>query len=78
MGNKLLKVGKYNLAFNDILGINLSDFDIYRSKGLPAHMLKRHHEKCLKYIDYIPDIIKEPDYIGINPNETEVQSIIEN
>ncbi len=75
MGNKLLKVGKYNLAFNDILGINLSDFDIYRSKGLPAHMLKRHHEKCLKYIDYIPDIIKEPDYIGINPNETEVQSI---
>lgn len=47
MGNKLLKVGKYNLAFNDILGINLSDFDIYRSKGLPAHMLKRHHEKCL-------------------------------
>lgn len=75
MGNKLIKVGKYNLAFNDILGINLSDFDIYRSKGLPAHMLKRHHEKCLKYIDYIPDIIKEPDYIGINPNETEVQSI---
>lgn len=27
MGNKLLKVGKYNLAFNDILGINLSDID---------------------------------------------------
>ena len=75
MDNKLLKVGKYNLVFNDILGINISDFDIYRSKGLPAHMLKRHHEKCLKYIDYIPDIIKEPDYIGINPNETEVQSI---
>lgn len=75
MNNKLLKVGKYNLVFNDILGINISDFDIYRSKGLPAHMLKRHHEKCLKYIDYIPDIIQNPDYIGVNPNETEVQSI---
>lgn len=75
MYNKLLKVGKYNQQFNDILGINISNFDIYRSSGLPAHMLKRHHEKCLKYIDYIPDIIKEPDYIGINPNETEVQSI---
>ena len=23
----------------------------------------------LKYIDYIPDIILEPDYIGMNPNE---------
>ena len=75
MYNKLLKVGKYNQQFNDILGINISNFDIYRSSGLPAHMLKRHHEKCLKYIDYIPDIIKEPDYIGINPHETEVQSI---
>ncbi len=75
MNNKLLRVGKYNLVFNDILGINISDFDIYRSKGLPAHMLKRHHEKCLKYIDYIPDIIQNPDYIGVNPNETEVQSI---
>ena len=42
MNNKLLRVGKYNLVFNDILGINISDFDIYRSKGLPAHMLKRH------------------------------------
>ena len=75
MNNKLLRVGKYNLVFNDILGINISDFDIYRSKGLPAHMLKRHHEKCLKYIDFIPDIIQNPDYIGVNPNETEVQSI---
>ena len=75
MDNKLLKVGKYNLEFNDILGINISSFDIYRSKGLPAHMLKRHHEKCLKYIDYIPDIILTPDYIGINPNEIKTQSI---
>ena len=23
----------------------------------------------LRYIDYIPDIILEPDYIGVNPNE---------
>ena len=61
MSDKLLKVGKYNKKFNDILEIKISDFDIYRSKGLPTHMLKRHHEKCLKYIDYIPDIIKNPD-----------------
>ena len=32
-------------------------------------MVKRKHYKCLKYIDYIPDIIAEPDYIGVNPNE---------
>mgnify|MGYP004452476991 FL=1 len=75
MDQKMLKVGKYCKEFNEILDLNLSEFDIYRSKGLPAHMLKSRHAKCLKYIDYIPQIISEPDYIGINPNETEVESI---
>ena len=34
-------------------------------------MLKSRHERCLRYIDYIPEIISHPDYIGVNPNETE-------
>ena len=67
--NELLKVGKYNPAFNEILGINIKDLEIYRSKGLPSHMVKRKHFNCLKYIDYIPEIILKPDYIGVNPNE---------
>ena len=54
---ELIKVGKYNLEFNDILGINIDELEIFRSKGLPSHMVKRKHFKCLKYIDYIPDII---------------------
>lgn len=69
MDNNNIKVGKYNTALNNLLGINVAELDIYRSKGLPSHMLKRKHYKCLKYIDYIPDIIANPDYIGINPNE---------
>ena len=69
---ELIKVRKYNLEFNDILGINIDELEIFRSKGLPSHMVKRKHFKCLKYIDYIPDIILDPDYIGINPNEPEV------
>ena len=66
---ELLKVGRYNSKVNEILGINIGDLEIYRSKGLPSHMIKRKHFKCLKYIDYIPDIILSPDYVGINPNE---------
>lgn len=38
-------------------------------------MIKRKHFIALKYIDSIPDIIKNPDYIGINPNEKENASI---
>ena len=75
MGDNSIKVGKYNTKFNDILGINIEELDIYRSKGLPAHMIKSQHGKCLKYIDYIPDIINNPDYVGINPNENGTDSI---
>lgn len=32
-------------------------------------MIKRKHFKYLKYIDYMPDIILAPDYVGVNPNE---------
>lgn len=66
---ELIKVGKYNSKFNEILGLDIKNFEIYRSKGLPSHMIKRNHFNCLKYIDYIPDIILMPDYIGVNPNE---------
>ena len=66
---ELIKVGKYNSKFNEILGLDIKNFEIYRSKGLRSHMIKRNHFNCLKYIDYIPDIILKPDYIGVNPNE---------
>ena len=67
--DKLIKVGNYNKKFNELLGINITQEEIFRSTGLPAHMVKRNHGNCLKYIDYISDIIEHPDYIGINPNE---------
>ena len=66
---ELLKVGKFNPEFNNILNTSIQDLDIYMSKGLPSHMIKRKHFKCLKYIDNISEIIANPDYIGINPNE---------
>ena len=52
-----------------ILDIDIAELDIYRSTGLPAHMVKRKHFNCLKYIDDIPDILENPDYVGVNPNE---------
>ena len=69
--NDILLVGKYNQRFNEILNIDYEELNIYRSKGLPSHMVKRKHYNCLKYVDYISDIIASPDYIGINPNEAE-------
>lgn len=75
MGDKIIKVGRYNPQFNDILGLHIDALDIYRSKGLPTHMIKSRHYNALKYIDYIDEIIKSPDYIGVNPNENGTESI---
>ena len=69
MSGELIKVGKYDLKYNKILDIDIAELDIYRSTGLPAHMVKRKHFNCLKYIDDIPDILENPDYVGVNPNE---------
>ncbi len=75
MDDELIKVGEYSEIFNSILDIDIKEKNIYRSKGLPTHIVKRKHYKVLKYIDYIPDIIAHPDYIGVNPNEQEGQSV---
>ena len=63
--NDLIKVGKYDLRYNELLSIDIEELDIFRSKGLPAHF------NCLKYIDYLPEIIGNPDYVGVNPNEND-------
>ncbi len=67
--NDNIVVGKYNPEFNKKLNLNITAEEIVRSKGLPTHLIKHGHHNCLKYIDYISDIIENPDYIGVNPNE---------
>ena len=69
MADEMIKLGTYNQEFNKIIGTEMKSMDIYRSKGLPAHLIKRKHYVALKYIDYLPDIISNPDYIGIDPQE---------
>ena len=67
--DKLIEVGQFYQQLNDITGTDLPLDMIYRSKGLPSHLLKQKHYNCLKHIDDITDIINNPDYVGVNPNE---------
>lgn len=69
MSKKLILIGKHNVAIDKILGINIGEADIYRSKGLLQHLIKRKHYAAIKHIDDIYDMIKHPDYVGRNPNE---------
>ncbi len=71
MKNKLTIIGKYNEKFNTYLPYNIKSINIYQSNGLEKHILKRH-PGCLKYIELIPQILVDPDYIGVNPNEKNI------
>lgn len=68
MRQKLFPIGKYIKNFNKYLPYNLNEQNIYCSVGLEKHISKRHPD-CLKYMDFIQEIVSDPDYIGINPNE---------
>lgn len=68
--DKLIPVAKFNKTFNQYLPYAFDCEIIYRSKGLETHIAKRHPE-CLLYLDCIASIIAAPDYIGVNPRETE-------
>lgn len=70
--NKNLKnlTMKVKEQIKELLGIQ-SDVNVikYSKNNLEKHLLKRNHIDALKYFDKIEDILEEPDYVGINPNE---------
>ncbi len=52
------------------LGIKLSTTNVLiNRKGVRKHLIKRRHKNMLKYYDRLDDILSQPDYVGINPNE---------
>lgn len=73
------KVGVYQKEFNKLTGLSMPEKDIVQSTGLIKH-IKKNHPDCLKYINYIPNIISNPDYIGVNKkvkNSVEIVKCLE-
>ncbi len=66
---KGISVGRYKAEYNDILQTDIPLVKIYYSKGLKAHLINKKHFDCIKYIEKLEEIIKNPDYIGINEYE---------
>ena len=69
MNTKIFSIAKFNKNFNQYLPKAIEQDDIYQSVGLIKHIEKRHPE-CIDYLPLLPSIIENPDYIGINPNES--------
>lgn len=69
MNTNIFFIAKFNKEFNRYLPSAIEMDNIYQSEGLKKHIEKRHPE-CIDYLPLIPMIIDDPDYIGINPNES--------
>ena len=69
---KLILLAKISHKLSQIIGEQYKDIEIYRSKGLLAHLLKQKHFVAAKYLDYIPEIINNPDYAGITNGRIEL------
>lgn len=72
---KLILLGQLSSQVISLLKIPEQEIKIYRSKGLLAHLLKRKHYKAAKYLDYISDIIENPDYAGMSDGQIELVKI---
>lgn len=72
---KLILLGQLSIQVISLLKIPEQEIKIYRSKGLLAHLLKRKHYKAAKYLDYISDIIENPDYAGMSDGQIELVKI---
>ena len=70
--NKLIKVAHYNTKLNPIIGVDFEAFIVYRSKGLLTHLMNRRHFIAAKYIDYLSDIIHNPDFAGYHNGNIEL------
>ena len=66
MDDKLFPVGGQTERFDAYVSFELPEGNVYQSKGLEKHISKKHPD-CMKYLDRIPEILNEPDYIGVNP-----------
>lgn len=69
MNTKIFSIAKFNKKFNHYLPKAIEQDNIYQSIGLRKHIEKRHPE-CIDYLPLLPLIIENPDYIGVNPNES--------
>lgn len=70
MKDNVFPIANFDKKFNEYLPYQLDYEFIYQSVGLEKHIRKRHPE-CIEYLQYLSFIIRHPDYIGVNPNESE-------
>lgn len=67
------KVGKFTPEIIKLLGLNFeADTPIYIGDSNIEHIKSRHLYEYEQYFPDIEDILKNPDYVGLNPSDNSI------
>lgn len=72
------KIGVISKEIVDLLQLNIDpDTPILIGDSNISHIKNRHEYEYDKYFQCLPDIIREPDYVGLSPKDNSIQYVKE-
>jgi hypothetical protein len=72
------KIGIITKAVIEILKLDIKENSpIFVSDGNYKHMCDKHPKDFEKYYMHIPEIIRDPNYVGINPKDSSLEYVKE-
>ena len=72
----MVKVGAVTQRVIDLLKLNMTEgTPIYIGQSNINHMLQSHPEDYRRYKEQIPNILEQPDYVGINPSDNSIEYV---
>lgn len=76
--SKVDKIGKFSKKIIDLLNLDIPDnTEIYIGNQNREHMEKKHSHDYYYYHHLLPNIIENPDYVGIEPKNNSIEYIKE-
>ena len=73
---RMTKVGVVSQRVIDLLNLTITaGTPIYIGESNISHMLQSHPGDYQKYKEQIPNIIEQPDYVGLNPSDNSLEYI---
>lgn len=72
------RVGALAQRVIQLLELNLKEGqDILLGESNIAHMMSRHPEDYIRYHEYIPLILEQPDYLALNAKDNSIEYVKE-
>ena len=76
--SKVDKIGKFSKKIIDLLNLNIPEnTEIYIGNQNREHMEKKHSHDYYYYHHLLPNIISNPDYVGIEAKNNSIEYIKE-